>query len=286
MARITVVKKAQQRYETKPVLDADGKPVKIALTKADGSPKMTSAKRGRTPRPVFITKTVADKTRPKPLLRCDFPGCTHPDRAIQVGQSYKWIKPKSGPYGGRQLNRHQEHPSWNVWDYSSSLSARTQQISHNAWADFPENAEGTDEMTDWAASVAEEIRSLAEEKREGAQNIEDGFGHETYQSEELNQVADDLDAWADDVEGIDFPDYPEPEEQDCQECGGTGEVENPDYDPDEAYEDADYAEPENVECADCGGTGTDDTDEPTDDQVSDWVEECRDAASLVDECPV
>ena len=67
MARVTHVKKAQQRYETKPVLDADGNPVKIALTKADGSPKMTSAKGGkRTPRPVFITKTAPDKSKPKP----------------------------------------------------------------------------------------------------------------------------------------------------------------------------------------------------------------------------
>jgi hypothetical protein len=281
------VKAAQQRYETKPVLDDQGQPVRIPLTNKDGSPKMTRAKGSRAARPVFITKTVADKTRPKPLLRCDFPACEHPDRAIQIGQSYKWIKPKSGPYGGRQMNRHAEHPSWQVWDYSSSLSARTQQISHNAWADFPESATEVDEMTDWAASVAEEIRGLAEEKRESASNIEDGFGHETYQSDELNSTADELDGWADEVEAIDFPEVPEPESDDCDECGGSGQVENPDWDADDAEEEGDdYAEPEEIACAECDGSGEVNPDEPSEEQISDWVEECRDAASIVDECPV
>lgn len=271
MARITIVKSAQQRYETKPVLDDQGQPVRIPLTNKDGSPKMTRAKGSRAARPVFITKTVADKDRPKPLLRCDFPGCEHPDRAIQVGQSYKWIKPKSGPYGGRQLNRHAEHPSWNVWDYSSSLSARTQQISHDAEESFPEDATTEDEISDWAAQVAEEIRSLAEEKREAASNIEDGFGHETYQSDELNSTADDLDSWADDVENIDVPEAPQEEDFHYDEDGN-------DLD-DEDAERADGWTEDDERLNDEGQT--------YDEALADWLEEARSAGSdLVNECPV
>lgn len=274
MARVTHVKKAQQRYETKPVLDDQGQPVKIALTKADGSPKMTSAKRGKTPRPVFITKTVADKTRPKPLQVCGKCGDT-----IKVGDPYKWIKPKSGPYGGRLMVRCGPCPTWNVWDYSSSLSARVAQIENDASLDGAESLEDAQAV---AGEAAEAIRDLANEKRESASNIEDGFGHATYQSEELEQQADDLDTWADEVEGTEFPDpedadYLDQEDVDCDECQGTGTVEQQEDDGD------DYAE---VECETCGGSGQVENDDPE----TDW-DAWRDAADealneTLGNCPV
>lgn len=285
MARVTHVKKAQQRYETKPVLDAEGKPVKIALTKADGTPKMTSGKRGKTPRPVFITKTEADKTRPKPNLRCDFPGC---GREIEPGQGYKWIKPKSGPYGGRMMARHAEHPSWNVWDYSSSLSARVAQIEHDH-GDLT-GVESVEDAEAVAQEAAEEIRALAEEKREGASNIEEGFGHSTYQSEELEQTADDLDGWADDVEGTEFPDpqddeYLDQDEVDCDECQGTGMVDN-EPETKAEHEDPDFEWESEVECDNCGGTGQVENEDPETDWDA-WREAAQDALNeTLGACPV
>lgn len=249
MARVTYVKKAQQRYETRPVLDEHGQPVKIALTKKDGTPKTTSAKKGS--RPIFITKTVADKTRPKPNHVCG--KCR---TEIQPGQPYKWIKPKSGPYGGRLMVRCDSCPTWQVWDYSSSLSAQVARIEHDA-ANAVDNAESTDDVTAALTDAADAIRDLAEQKREGASNIESGFGHATYQSEELEQTADDLDAWADDVEGADLDDLETFDcqaactdgRQDCPECDGSGTVEGK---PCEGC-DGDL----DVECEDCDGTGYD-----------------------------
>lgn len=284
MARITRVKSAQQRYETKPVLDAEGRPVKIALTRKDGSPKMTSGKRGKTPRPVFITKTERDLTRPKPNLRCDFPGCDIDNREILPGSAYMWIKPKTGPYGGHQRNRHAQHPAWNVWDYSSSLSARVAQIEHNALSESFDNEEDAASVL---SNAAEEIRSLAEEKRESAGNIEDGFGHATYQSEELESQADELDAWADEVEQTDIPsmdDYRSGDQVDCDECNGTGQVDNEDYD-----EEDDESEPE-VDCDECGGTGQVDPqgdEDLTEDEMADWVSAVEDVISeALGNCPV
>jgi hypothetical protein len=230
---------------------------------------------------VFLRVTKADKTRPLPNLRCDFPGCTHEGREIKPGQSYKHISPKSGPYGGRQLNRHAEHPSWNVWDYSSSINAQAQRIAHDAMEQVS-GVESTEDVESILSSAADEIRELAEQRRESASNIEDGFGHATYQSEQLESDADELESWADEVESTDVPELPEPEQSDCDECDGTGEVENPEYDADDDESD----EPETVDCDECGGTGQIDNDEPTDEQMDDWRSEVEDALSVLDECPV
>lgn len=255
MARVTYVKKAQQRYETKPVLDAEGKPVKIALTRKDGSPKMTSAKRGRTPRPVFITKTEPDKSRPKPLHKCGKCGVT-----IEVGQPYKWIKPKSGPYGGRLMVRCGTCPTWQVWDYSSSLSAQIARIEHDA-SEAVASAESEDDVESALNDAAEAIRDLAEQKRESASNIEDGFGHATYQSEELEQQGDDLESWADEVEQTDVEPLTDftcsngctDGQATCDSCDGTGK-EHGTEDGDECLECEGDGE---VECGWCDGTGPD-----------------------------
>ena len=120
MARVTRVKRAQQRYETTPVLDEQGNPVKVGLTRKDGSPK--TDKRGNQ---IFITKTVEVLGKPKPNYVCDL--CR---TEIKPGDPYKWIQPKSGPYGGRKRVRCGTCPTWQIWDYSDSLSAQTARIAH------------------------------------------------------------------------------------------------------------------------------------------------------------
>jgi hypothetical protein len=69
MPRVTVVKHAQQRYETVPVLDDRGQP-KVVPVMRNGVQRTT--KRGR---PVTMRLTREDRTKPKPNLRCDFPAC-------------------------------------------------------------------------------------------------------------------------------------------------------------------------------------------------------------------
>lgn len=238
MARVTHVKHAQQRYATVPVLDDDGKPKRVPVMRKDGTQKVT--KRGQ---PVFMRVTREDRSKPKPLLTCD-----HCGRPIELGTPYKHITPKSGPYGGHQRNRHEACPTWQVWDYSSSLSAQTAQIEH----DFNEGLTGvTDEseVQSLLDDAAQAVRDIAEEKRQSAQNIEDGFGHATSTSDDLNQVADDLDSWADEIEGASIPELPEHEA-------------DPD-DPD-----------------------ADDGDEHTDEEMNEWRDELSNSLTIVGECPV
>jgi len=265
MARVTHVKKAQQRYRTVPVLDDEGKPKRTPVMRKDGTQKTT--KRGT---PIFMTVTMADKSQPLDPYTCDY--C---HKTIEVGTSFKHISPRSGPYGGHKRTRHERCPSWQVWEYSSSLSARLAQISHDFWQEI-DGVESTDDVQGALDSAAEEIRSLAEEKREGASNIEEGFDHPTATSEELESVADELETWADDVSSADVP---EPEA--CTECDGTHEVECPTCDGDGKVEDED--------CEECDGSGTVDCEAGCDEDGMDivgWRESLQDSLTIVDECPV
>ena len=183
MPAITRVKHAQPRFETVPVLGRDGEPIKVQVKNADGSPK--TDKRGHL---VFMTKTKPDKTQPRLPDTCD--KCA---KVIEVGSPYKHMSPKSGPYGGRRLVRCEVCPDWHQWEYSSSLSARLAEVSYYFWENIVE-VNNADDVTDALGNAAQAVRDIAEEKRESASNIEEGFQHSTYQSDELNEQADSLDS--------------------------------------------------------------------------------------------
>jgi hypothetical protein len=298
MARVTHVKKAQQRYGTKPVLDADGKPKRTPVMKTVKDretgettqvQKTTRDKPGRPGRPVFMTVTERDLDHPKPLYRCDSCG-----KDIEIGTPYKHMSPKSGPYGGRKLTRHESCPTWQVWEYSNSWSARIAQATH----DFDvTNAETTDDVQSALDDVAAAIKELAEESREAAGNIEEGFGHATSQSEEAESRADELDNWADEISGVDIPELPEPElrwfvtngdgvASDLFEADGydsESEAEQAlamhrDDNDEEPGEDGEFDDGFEVEEIT--------PDEPTEEQLNDWRDEVVDACSIVDESPV
>ena len=258
MARVTTVKKAQQRYHTKPVLDEQGDQKQVPVMRKDGvTPKAT--KQGR---PVFLKLTVRDLDRPKPMPKCGKCSTT-----IEVGMPYKWIE----PHGRGQLVRCASCPSWQHWEYSSSLSARISQLQHEH---DPGNVDLNEpgDMSTWGSDAGGAIRELSEEKRESATNMEEGFGHETSASQELADIADNLEQWADEVEGIDDLELPTPEDKSCEDCGGTGKV---------------TSEEETVSCENCSGSGNVEASEPTEEQMDAWREDARDKMQeLLDNCPV
>jgi hypothetical protein len=278
MPRVTHVKKAQQRYATVAVRDAEGNPVRTPVMGRNG--EQERSKRGLT----FMTKTVADKTRPLPLLTCD-----HCRKDIEIGTPYKHISPKSGPYGGHQLNRHESCPTWQVWEYSSSMSARIAQIE-NDYTTAIDGAEEGDTISDALSAMAEQVRELAEEKRESASNIEEGFGHPTSASEELEQTADDLESWADEIEQSDVPDvsdYTGCEVEDCEEgeiecpeCSGTGQVDPEDPEATEQVDCDECNASGKVSCDDCSGEGDDYF------RLDDWREAVDSEVTAPFECPV
>jgi hypothetical protein len=281
MARVTHVKRAQQRYATVPVIDeTTGQPKRTpVMNKRTGEQKTT--KKGKA---VTMAVTKEDRTKPLPAYKCDSCG-----NEIEVGTPYKHITPKSGPYGGRKRTRHESCPTWQVWEYSSSLSARLAQVAHD-FEQAIEGVESPEDVTSALEDAASSIEEIAEEKREGAGNIEEGFGHPTSASEELEQTADSLSEWATEIEQVDVPDLPEPEERYFVESSdGTRHGEEDGYDSEEeAQADLDgmIADLTIEGDADDYKVVADTPDEPTDEQMEDWRSEVEDAVSIVNEPPV
>lgn len=189
MPRVTHVKKARQRYEmvdTGKTIDVDRK-----------------TKKGRA---VTARKTIRNTNKPLPPHTCD-----HCGEPIKVGTAYKWIQPRSGPYGGRKRFRHESCPTWHVWEYSSSLSAMIMEAQYNAGLSLGE-AQDQSDFEQVRDDFSGTIQDLADQKTESADNIESGFGHETSQSEELRDVASQLEDWVSTIDSWQSPDYPEPED--------------------------------------------------------------------------
>jgi hypothetical protein len=206
MARIHQNVKAQQRYEMTPVIDpATGEQAVISIFKGNtGEPK-----RDRRGKPITRLHTRADKSRPLPPHVCG-----HCRKPIEPGTRYKHVSIKSGPYGGRTLRRHQDCPTWRQSELTTSKMAGVY-AAQEGFDDFLAGAfEDADEVREALAQAAEDIRAVAEEYRESAENIREGFGHDTWQSEELDGKADELEGWADEIENDDVEDPPEADDDD------------------------------------------------------------------------
>jgi hypothetical protein len=160
--------------------------------------------------------------------------CNTCGQPIEVGQSYKWFKMKLARGGVKKSY----HPGCNI-----PPSHRTTSRMGQIW-DAQEVASngifGAESLADIEAelqSFAEAVRSVGEEYTESADNIESGFGHETFQSTELRERGEALDSWADDLENWEFTGDEEPDEE-------TYEPENED---DDTFEDAHQAWLDNVQ---------------------------------------
>lgn len=210
---------------------------------------------------VVYVKSARERRTPdgsvKPLHVCD--QCTKP---IEVGSPYKHISIKTGPTSSHKLVRCNLCPTWDVWEYSNSASARCAQIVHEAETALAD-VTTADDASDALQVAADAARELAEEKRESARNIEDGFGHSTTQSEELTDLADQLEDWAANLENATIPDYPDPADAECLGCEGKGT----------GGEDMDT-------CPECNGAGH--PAEPTEDQMDEWRTEVIEIPELQD----
>lgn len=73
-----------------------------------------------------------------------------------------------------------------------------------------EQATSLEDLDGILSSAAEEIRSVAEELNEKAQNIEEGFGHSTELSEQFAEQAGEVEQWADLLKDAVLDDYDSP----------------------------------------------------------------------------
>lgn len=192
------------------------------------------------------------------VLRCQTCG-----ESIEYGAPYKYFTMKMS-YGGVKKAYHEacSIPA------SHRTTSRMGEIYDAQEALDLDACEDTDAMQAELASFAEAVRSVAEGYQESADNMESGFGHSTYQSEELAERASSLEDWADTLESVDFEEFEEPGDELRMEICETLPQED-----DESEEDYDERIDAEVEVR-------------TDELRDEWLSEQRDLAQqATDECP-
>lgn len=125
---------------------------------------------------------------------------------IAVGDGYVWWKFR---FGGKRVRCLKAECAPRPSDLTSSDKlSRLYAIQENLSDEIAEwrknDPTDTEDLKTALESAGSEAREVADEYRESAQNIEDGFGHETSMSEEINEKAESVDSWADELEQVDL----------------------------------------------------------------------------------
>lgn len=160
------------------------------------------------------------------------------------------------------MNRHTTCPAWKPSELTSSTRLQIlYSAQETAEADLealmePNDVEDCESFLEDLRAIlegaGEEARAAAEHLEESASNIEEGFQHSTYQSEEMQDQASEINDWCDSAGYVTFEDFDE--EFECNDCG-MGESEDCHQDP----EDDEYH----------------DFESNADLQLADWAEEQR-----------
>lgn len=124
--------------------------------------------------------------------------CDKCGKAINIGDSYRWFKHRRG---GRHV-RCAACPMWRSSELTQSSQLATiygaQESAYDEMASW--DRETLDDAKSILTNCAENVREAGEEYRTSASSIEDGFGHSTYVSDELNEKGDSVDSWADEMD--------------------------------------------------------------------------------------
>jgi len=126
--------------------------------------------------------------------------CQKCGKEIAVGDPYKHASPRAGPWArGRKLVHCHDcafRPSELMTRKMAGVYAAIESYEDDM-AGNHHDAQGFGEALTEAASA---IREVAEEYMTGASNIEEGFGHSTSQSDEMQSNGDQLLEWCDQIE--------------------------------------------------------------------------------------
>lgn len=144
--------------------------------------------------------------------------CGECQHEIQPGEMYKYARQRVGyPRFGTVVRYWcaDHYPGRYEFIQSAkrrALAEATDTLDEALAGDFD-----MDTATDVFESAASDVEDIAEMHRESAQNIEDGFGHPTSQSEEFNEKADQVEQAAESLRSADFPPEPESPDPDDEE---------------------------------------------------------------------
>lgn len=216
--------------------------------------------------------------------------CFRCNHEVQPGEPYAYQDRKTGPYSSVKR----------IWCFQHMRSIKPSELESNPRrASIMEAEEAVGDAVDQLAegeysALAEALReakstleTIKDELEDGANNIEDGFGHETQQSEEMHDQASQLEEWMDEIEGaadeIESMEPDEPEDSDeCDNCGHPRSEHGNDEGCSHTEVDAGSAEPDDDDVCECTGFTSADDDE----RESTWDDAKEKATEVMGQNPL
>lgn len=132
------------------------------------------------------------KKSQKPQGNCGFCG-----KPIEVGTSYMWVKPSRFD---RTMKRHAGCKVWSPSEMATNEKTAAFLAVFEVADEAAAEATTAEELRDILTTAAESLREVGQMYADSAQAVEDGFGHSTTMSEELQEKADALESAADELE--------------------------------------------------------------------------------------
>lgn len=156
--------------------------------------------------------------------KCNKPiGHSHNDKKTKkriLGDAYLWIKPR---YGGKRI-RCVACP-FRDSDLTTSEKLGRVYDARDTARDAISQWDGED-LQDLRAALEDcinEVREVADEYNESADNIEQSFPNGSPTSEDCREKADALSSWCDEMESVDLEDREEEDDEETDEEGDADE---------------------------------------------------------------
>ena len=148
----------------------------------------------------------------------------YPNQGIQKGDQYFYWTPYRE---GKRRSKNRPSPSQVESNATRAAYLSLREDAENSL----DSALTVGDIVALLEDASSDAQSIVDELREKASNIEEGFGHETEQSAQFNEQADDVEGWISDLGNVDRPDEPEeeptkPERKDFPD----GEIGDTDFD--------------------------------------------------------
>lgn len=137
--------------------------------------------------------------------------CRRCGKTIQPGERYYSYKPRNvGPvyHCSAHYPKQSEMTKGKMSMVFAAQEDAEERLNALTVGEVTEDWDGSDilsEVSSILEDFAEAIREVASEYQESADAMEDGFGHETYVSQEVREKGEELEAWADEIESDSEP---------------------------------------------------------------------------------
>jgi hypothetical protein len=144
---------------------------------------------------------------------------------IKKGDSYLWWANKMGRMSIKRVRCTKDSCRPKPWDYQTTsphiaglMMAEDSGSNAVAAVEYADDAEAfCSDVASAVQEVADSVREVGEGYSEGASNMEEGFGHPTYQSEELQNKADECESQAAELESWEVGSTEPPERDEKEE---------------------------------------------------------------------